>query len=236
MNIYLETVNYSELFSINVPDNLKESSEDILKTKINKLIKNFIDILYTENSFKKLEIERNKLIKDLDSLNFIVSTNGKDAIVEGDGTKAIQLSNFNVSNFYNTYINIVNLFENKHPEFTNNLDTTIDFNQPSIDNESFSKILAFIIKNDVDIIINEYSSLGFFSQNVINSVRKRINKFLEKNEIKINKKDFKLKPINANVALSYDFTQTTLTDEEQELLKNVHSLVDNSAFRLNFSR
>lgn len=236
MNIYLETVNYSELFSINVPDNLKESSEDILKTKINKLIKNFIDILYTENSFKKLEIERNKLIKDLDSLNFIVSTNGKDAIVEGDGTKAIQLSNFNVSNFYNTYINIVNLFENKHPEFTNNLDTTIDFNQPSIDNESFSKIVAFIIKNDVDIIINEYSSLGFFSQNVINSVRKRINKFLEKNEIKINKKDFKLKPINANVALSYDFTQTTLTDEEQELLKNVHSLVDNSAFRLNFSR
>ena len=105
-------------------------SDDIFKPYILSIIENNIKDLESIQ-LDGIYTNRNKLIDAFDRLNFIMSSNGKDGKRENSDTiVGAQLNSFNPNSFYDRYDNVVDFIKKEHAEsFTNDLDTTINFNQ-----------------------------------------------------------------------------------------------------------
>ena len=216
-------------------------SRDIIDTYITGVTRTFLDSVRDDKSVKELENSRNKVIQYIDGLNFIMSSSGKDAKFEKDNISVITLTDFNDSKFYEQYDEAINLIKNKHSMFTDNLDSSVSFASPTISDDLYYKLLAFIIKDNADTIKALYlesADDNLFDKNTVNKIERRVEKFI-KNATKVSEEKFKFKEVrNKKEFKPYEFTETgTLTSGESERLEKIHSLTDTSdQSKLNFSK
>jgi hypothetical protein len=218
-----------------------ERSRAIIDPYIKKTVTEFLTNIREEKLIKELETNRNKFIELVDGFNFIMETNGKDARIDGETPTVVSLTDFNVQKFYEQYDEAIKLVKDKHSMFTAELNTSIDFADPSFTDDLYKQLLAFIIKKNVDKIIKEYENSpdnNLFDKNAINKIERRLNKFIKK-ALDTDEKKFKYKKVqNKKDFKPYAVTISgSITGPQQEKLNNVHGLKDNSTeLKLNFSK
>lgn len=217
-----------------------ERSRDIIDPYINTVVTEFLNKIRDEKMVNDLQNTRNSLIQTIDGLNFVLSTAGKDGKIEKETISAISLTDFNENSFYEQYSDVVDLLKSKHSMFTDDLDTTINFKTPSFNDETYKKVLAFIIKDKVSDIKKLYEDSvdnKLFDTNTLNKIEKRLNKFI-KNATDVDSKKFKYKKVQSKKEFEpYAITTTNLSSGETATLENVHSLNDKSnETKLNFSK
>ena len=218
-----------------------ERSRAIIDPYIKKTVTEFLNNIRDEKMIKDLESNRNKLIELVDGFNFIMETNGKDARIDKEITTVVTLTDFDAQKFYTQYDEAIKLIKDKHSMFTAELNTSIDFADPSFSDDLYKQLLAFIIKKNVDKIIKEYENSSdnkLFDKNAINKIERRLNKFIKK-ALDTDEKKFKYKKVqNKKDFKPYGVTITgSITGPQQEKLNNVHGLKDNSTeTKLNFSK
>jgi hypothetical protein len=218
-----------------------ERSRAIIDPYIKKTVTDFLNSIRDDKMIKELETNRNNFIELVDGFNFIMETNGKDARIDKEITTVVTLTDFDGPKFYAQYDEAIKLVKDKHSMFTTELNTSIDFADPSFTDDLYKKLLAFIIKNNVDKILKEYENSPdnkLFDKNAINKIERRLNKFI-KNASDIDEKKFKYKQVqNKKDFKPYAVTITgSITGPQQEKLNNVHGLKDNSTeSKLNFSK
>jgi hypothetical protein len=218
-----------------------ERSRAIIDPYITQRVTEFLNTVRDEKMITELETNRNTLIELIDGLNFIMETNGKDAKIDKETTTVVTLTDFNNQKFYSQYDEAINLIKDKHAMFTSELDTSIDFIYPSFNNTLYSKLLAFIIKDDISKIIKEYENSPdnkLFDNNAINKIERRLKRFI-KNATDVDEKKFKYKKVqNKKDFKPYAFTiGGTLSGPQQSKLAMIHGSKDNStASKLNFSK
>jgi hypothetical protein len=228
-------------FDMDLGSTKYERSRAIIDPYIKKTVTDFLNSIKDEQMIKELETNRNKFIEFIDGFNFIMETNGKDARIDKETTTVVSLTDFNVQKLYEQYDEVVNLVKDKHSMFTAELNTSIDFADPSFTDDLYKQLLAFIIKNNVDKILKEYENSPdnkLFDKNAINKIERRLNKFIKK-ALDIDEKKFKYKKVqNKKEFKPYAVTITgSITGPQQEKLNNVHGLKDNSTeSKLNFSK
>jgi len=228
-------------FDMDLGSTKYERSRAIIDPYIKNTVTDFLNSIKDEQMIKKLETNRNKFIEFIDGFNFIMETNGKDARIDKETTTVVSLTDFNVQKLYEQYDEVVNLVKDKHSMFTAELNTSIDFADPSFTDDLYKQLLAFIIKNNVDKILKEYENSPdnkLFDKNAINKIERRLNKFIKK-ALDIDEKKFKYKKVqNKKEFKPYAVTITgSITGPQQEKLNNVHGLKDNSTeSKLNFSK
>ena len=218
-----------------------ERSRTIIDSYIKKTVTDFLNSIRDEKLIQDLETNRNTLIELIDGFNFVMETAGKDARIDKEVISVVTLTDFDHQKFYAQYSDAVNLIKDKHSMFTSDLNSSVDFADPSFTDDLYDKILAFIIKNKVTNIIKEYENSPdnkLFDKNAINKIERRLNKFIKK-ATDIDEKKFKYKKVeNKKDFKPYAATLTgSITGSQEEKIKNVHSLKDNSTeSKLNFSK
>jgi hypothetical protein len=216
-----------------------ERSRDIIDPFIKNAVSDFLNKLRDEKAPQQLENRRNLLIQFIDAANFIMKTNGKDAKLDGGQTTVATLTDFDASKFYDSYDEAINLIKDKHTIFTSDLSTSIDFFGPSIDDATYKKILAFIIKDSTAKIVKAYdSSLDkkLFDANTLNKIEKRVEKFIKNNKSddKVNLK-YKKAKVKSKIK-PYPFTLTgALNSDESQMFEKLTTKGDQSDdSKLNF--
>lgn len=239
----VDSSDHNNVFGIVITNQSKyDRSRDIIDGFVKKSVIEFLDKIDTEKTTIDLEEKRNKLIQNIDKLNFIVATNGKDAQISKKETVVATLTDFDADDFYSHYSKAIDLIKDKHSIFTDDLSTDINFVEPSISNDLYKKLLAFIIKDNVAKIIKEYKDSpdkGLFDENTINNIESKINKFIDDNGSKAKAKEFKYSKVNIKKDLKpYEYTSNntmTLSTSESEVLDKILTGGDKSNdLKLNF--
>lgn len=219
-----------------------ERSRDIVDPFIINVVTEYLNKIRDEKTISEIEEKRNKLIQYIDSLNFVMKSNGKDGRFDKENVTVASLTNFNGPAFYNQYDEAIELIKDKHSIFTTGLDSTIDFMTPSFDDTKYKKILAFILDSNSNLtkLLKAYEDSPdnkFFDKNTINKIERRIEKFIRQNKSEIKKENLKYKKVKLKKdPKPYQFTLTgTLSSTESEILEKVHALKDSSSdTKLNF--
>ena len=217
-----------------------ERSRKIIDPLIKTYVTEYVDLVRSQK-VTPLEKSRDLLVEEIDKLNFIIYANGKDASLSSDAIIVKQLTDFNSGIFYGAYSKAVDLIKDKHSMFTDELDTTFDFNSISFDDTKYKKILAFIIKDKIDKIGSEYSNSAdksLFDSNTIKKIEKRLNKFISTNLTEPKDKKFKYKKAEVKKELPiYSTTDSTLDSTQEEILRKIHNVSNfSNETKLNFSK
>ena len=216
-------------------------SDDIFKPYILSIIENNIKDLESIQ-LDGIYTNRNKLIDAFDRLNFIMSSNGKDGKRENSDTiVGAQLNSFNPNSFYDRYDNVVDFIKKEHAEsFTNDLDTTINFNQRgsmTITDDIFRDILGIFLNEKVTEIekLYEDSQDSFFTKQVVNKIGRKVEKILVKTKEK--KIKYKVPHLKNTKPVIYSTVIVTLNGTEENNLKKIHNSMDqSSSTKLNYFR
>lgn len=169
--------------------------------------------------------KRNALIKTLDNLNFIVKNGVDVSLVKQTATEAT-MSGLLTGTIYDEYSKCIDVLVNETTEIYEDLDnTTVNFFNPSIDEEILKEILPYLLsdrKNEiVDILKTDQKIID---QSLLNKMVKKLDKFFDK---KIIDKNFKFKSIKRGKETDLTFgvlSQTVTTNaqliEEIKLVKS----------------
>lgn len=140
-------------FSKIVVNSKKTTTNDELKRFLKLTITNTLNGINEVESIKNLEKSRNKLIFDLDKINFL-TTYGHDATINDNKTNSLTISGFTTTSFYSEVSLAIETIKNNTTKFESMLDkTSIDFEIPNIDNTTLLKILSVFFN---DIYIKSY--------------------------------------------------------------------------------
>jgi hypothetical protein len=217
-----------------------ERSKKIIDPLILTYVTEFLTSVRDNKLIGDLEKSRDLLVEEIDKVNFIMLTNGIDGKTDKEIITAQQLTDFNHTDFYDKYNNAIDLINSKGAIFTENLDPTFNFTSVSFNDDSYKKLLSFIIKGKIDTIITQYNSSAdneLFDKNAVNKIEKRLKKFISNNLDDPKDKKFKYKEVKIKKVLDpYLFTVGTLTSGQQDVLKKIHTGTDGSTTKLNFSK
>jgi hypothetical protein len=236
------TSDHNIILDLDIPSGSSkyERSRKIIDPLITTYVTEFLESLRENKLVSNIEKARDLLIEEIDKVNFIMSTNGIDGKTEKGNVTALQLTDFDHTNFYNKYDNAIDLISNKGSIFTDGLDSTFNFNSVSFTDENYKKVLSFIIKDKVSDIISKYSSSAdkdLFDKNTVNKIERRLKKFISNNLNETKDKKFKYKEVEIKKVLDpYATTEGTLTSAQQDVLKKIHTSNDGSTNKLNFSK
>ena len=160
-------------FSKIVVNAKKTTTNDELKRFIKSIITNTLNDTNEIESIKNLEKSRNKLIMDLDKINFI-TTYGHDATINGDKASSLSLSGLTTTSFYGEVSLVVETIKNNTIKFESLLDkTSIDFETPNIDNSTLIKILSVFFN---DRFVKSYVvALIYNNSNQTDKIMDKIN-------------------------------------------------------------
>jgi len=213
-------------------------ADKILKSYFKtEIINKKIDEL-SDFNLDKLSESRNKLIINLDKLNFVIK-NGFDSKIENKKVFSSTFLGFTSDLLYNEYETIVEYIEKNHPKIVEDLSTNITFINPTIQPSDFNFIMSQFIfeKTDIDGILSQLENTTIYPNSLKNKLRKRIENFINKPE----KKKFKLtkfktlktgKKVTFKINTTIEETNTSVIDEVQKIAKD-NSDKDN---KLNFYR
>ena len=217
-----------------------ERSRKIIDPLILTYVTEFLTTVRDNKLTANIEKSRDLLIEEIDKVNFIMSTNGIDGKTEKGVITAQQLTDFNHTDFYGKYDNAIDLITSKGAIFTEELDTTFNFTSITFTDDTYKKILSFIIKDKVDSILTQYNSSAdkdLFDKNAVNKIERRLKKFISNNLTEPKDKKFKYKEAKVKKTLEpYSFTTGTLSSGQQDVLKKIHTSNDGSTTKLNFSK
>ena len=236
------TSDHNIILDLDIPSGSSkyERSRKIIDPLITTYVTEFLESLRENKLVSNIEKARDLLIEEIDKVNFIMLTNGIDGKTEKGNVTALQLTDFDHTNFYNKYDNAIDLISNKGSIFTDGLDSTFNFNSVSFTDENYKKVLSFIIKDKVSDIISKYSSSAdkdLFDKNAVNKIERRLKKFISNNLNETKDKKFKYKEVEIKKVLDpYATTEGTLTSAQQDVLKKIHTSNDGSTNKLNFSK
>jgi hypothetical protein len=222
-----------------------ERSKKLLNPYIKNEINTFLDKMKGDKTLTEFEKTRNGLIKTIDGLNFVLSTNGLDAKIEKKVASAVQLANFVDTEFYSHYDQAIDIFEKNESLYTSGLNTDIDFKNPTITDDIYKSILSVILsqKGKVEEIKKLYTDSAdkkFFDENTVEKIEKRLAKFIKNaipDEKKLKYKEAKSTKTEYSEYGRYTYTASTLTSQQEEVINKIHTNKDNSTkTKLNFIR
>lgn len=243
-----KTIDHNVIFNFDFQtgSSKAERSRNIIDPYIKSEVALFLEKIKDEKTLTNVESVRNKLIKEIDGLNFILSTNGVDAKLEKDVVTSVQHNNFDASVFYSNYEELIKSIDKNYATFNDGFINTIDFNNPIISDDVYVKILSIILSQPGKIesikkLYTNSTDSKFFDTNTIEKIEKRLNKFIKNaipKEKKLKYKEVQHGKTSKSDAESYVFTtNATLTPEQEVVIKKIHNEKNNSTKeKLNFIR
>jgi len=211
----LSTSNLSQMLSLDdvlsVPKQNKanELLQPYFKSFIEAKMKSIVD----DKKIDSLITVRNELIKNLDNLNFVVK-HEYDAKISGTtATKAV-LSGFTRDLLYEEYENCIDHITKNDSKLYDDLDTSINFNSPTVTTNTLSEFLSVLLKETDKTSFKDVFKVDttIFDENTVQKIERKFNSFIS-NPIKDKKFKFKkLKKRKSEKELSYTFTEDVITD------------------------
>lgn len=253
MKCVIDSTNLTSLMGINAAAN-NAASEIILKNFCLELISKTVDDIKQNSTIKKIEESRNKLITELDKINFIINTSKDAKITDINNSNSVSLKDFIKNDFYNKYEPALAFIQDNIIEINSLFDDSHDFSSAntSVSDEVFSEFLGVLLNGNVQKLINEYAKNPKFNENIninfaprfLEDVNKKVTLFVNNATNKINTDIGCNIPIRSypilsdNKPISYEITTETeiLTPEQQIDLVYTLSINNNSTNQLNYYR
>jgi len=191
--------------------------KNIIETKINSITDKCQILINGDDGFIK---QRNEVIESLDKVNFIVKY-GYDAKISGTTTVTkCELSGFTYNLIYDEYDNCIEHFTNNTNKLYEDLDTTINFNSPTITTSTLSELLSVLLKEtDKESFKNVFlKDTLIFDTNTMNKIERKYDSFISDS---IKDKKFKLKKLKKrknNKEIS--FTKSTESEVTDDAVKS----------------
>jgi hypothetical protein len=208
---------------------IKPQIINYLKVEINGMVKSKV------NGIGEM---RNIVIKELDSLNFVVKNGVDVSLVKQTATEAT-LSGFTSNLLYDEYSKCITSLINETTNIYEDLDpNTINFFRPTIDLNVLTEILPYLLFNyKIDIIQLLKTDQTIINQSLLNKMVKKLDKFFD---IKPKDKNFKFKTIKRGKQRDLTFgvisqivtTNTSLIDEIKLVKSTRQTPIKNS--KLNY--
>lgn len=235
----IKTEDISTILGFNfLGDDKKVISNDIIRPLIEELVKDKIDEVSGFKAISDINTSRKKVIRVLDKLNYMTRYYSDGKIEDGQGTKAT-LTDFTFNSLYPNYSHIIDYYENNSPKFEEKLDTTIDFDNITINTATLSKILSVLIVGNEKTIKDLYKNNKVLNlkDNIYNKVEKKIDSFFKTTKEQ-NIKTSRWVGVKNENTLSFEIAGTSeLTYQIQlEELTKVHSDKLERGDSLNFNR
>lgn len=166
-------VNISEILGYNKDFNTTKLNiiNSEIKTQIINNISNKIDLLKNNSSVKKVETNRNELIKTLDKINFLLKY-GHDCIINNEKFFSTFLENYDNENITKSIKPIIQVIRTNNKKINKEITDNLDPNNLILDNDTYSEILSVLLNDGF-----QYSSKNIEIDN-INKVNKRVNNFI----------------------------------------------------------
>ena len=243
---YSASANHNEILDFDFANGSSKAdrSRKLIDPYIIDVVSKFMDTLRADKSMDSVQESRNKIIKAIDNLNFILVTNGTDGKLDGENISTIQLNDFQATDFYKYYSSGVDLIEKSNSIFTNELSGTFNFSDPSITLDNYKKVLAVILSQSgkVTEITKMYEASNddkFFDKSTIHKIEKKVNKFIKHALPSAKKLKFKEASTTKTPYSKYGRYKVTiggsLTSDQQATLKKIHNNKDgSSSTSLNF--
>jgi hypothetical protein len=212
-------------------------SDKIISSYFQNLVENVISTLEKENT-NDIDKNRNAFISIIDKLNFIMSTNGIDAQLLKDSSKALELSDFDAEVFFGYYSDVIDHIGAFGTVFNDNLDNTINFKTSGAIGESNFLILLskFWKITDIKALYTGSSDSGLFNDDILNKITDQLNSFNETittDEINIENPP----TLTSSDDFTYGTTDSTITSNQLDTLKAIFNTKDYSSnSSLNFYR
>jgi hypothetical protein len=239
--------NLATLMTLNevIPSDKLQNVDDVLYQEYN-FDQKFSDILLGvfsdfESTIKDVEKNRNKIIKTIDELNYVVKNSFDVKFQDNNSTKAV-LSAFTPSDFYKNYDNCIEEIKKNAPKFYSKIDSTLDFkNLSSITNDQKSIIIAQLtskLEEEIYNILVEKLPLYSIevSEEMKRQIKRQLNRFYSKNKVKnTNLRIPKLRKRRNDKKISYSVSlqdTITTTDEIKKLFSTQNSVTN----KLNYYR
>lgn len=185
-------------------------ANEFLRPYITKLIEDKIGSLSENDQVKNFDERRNQLIIALDKVNFLVKY-GYDAQLDSKSDKAIKatLSGYTSNLIYDEYKTCIEHIKDNTSKFYEELDNTIDYNNPVITSEILGSILSVLLSStgayNKGTLMNVFDAdKTIFDENTVEKLKKKITSFIEEpKEVKFKFKKMKERknsnPISFNV-------------------------------------
>ena len=239
----LSTVNICEMMSLDkvLPLPKQNKANELLQPYFRKIIETKINSITEKSQINDFVKVRNEIIQTLDGLNFLVKY-GYD-IKMTDSTKAIkgELSGYTYNLLYDEYENCIEHFTNNSSKLYEDLDTSINFNSPTITTNTLSELLSVLLKETDKSSFKSVFAVDttIFDENTVQKIEKKFDSFIS-DEIKDKKFKFKkLKKRKNDKEILFKVTESDITDNniisEAKKLKSKNN-VPVSGNKLNYFR
>ena len=165
-------------FNKDMTTTVQVASERLLKPFVIKTVNTVLDGILQTTETKNIEEKRNVLIKLLDGLNFVLET-GMDGKVNKEEYIGVVLSGYTSDMLYSLYSDNIDLIQNDHHKFTDDLDETYVFSRnTTMTTNDLSYFLSVFLKNYKAEILNLYKpDTKVFTDRIILDMSKRFDKF-----------------------------------------------------------
>jgi len=183
-----------------------------IETKINSITDKVQILLSGSDGFIK---QRDEVIESLDKVNFLVKY-GYDAKITGTTVTKCVLSGFTYNLIYDEYENCIEHFTNNTNKLYEDLDTTINYNNPTITTSVLSELLSVLLKEtDKEGFKNVFKiDTSIFDTNTMNKIERKYDSFISDS---IKDKRFRLKKLKKrknNKEISFaKSTESEVTDD-----------------------
>lgn len=180
-------------FNLVLPKTKIAKTNDLLRPFIKTLVTEKISSITDNKSIKTFEGIRDEMIGTLDKLNYLVKYQ-KELVVKKEIPYDVELSGFTYDKLYNQYSNSITYLEKNGPKLFEDIDTTIDFNNPSIDIETLRSLLTVWLSTDeydkklIDLFSKDTT---VYDTNTVTKLKESLNDFIKPPK----EVTFKMKPI-----------------------------------------
>ena len=157
-------------------------SEQYLKPYVKTTVGYMIDEMVQKQQVKDIKTNRDKLIVDLDRLNFVIEMGHDSKIVDENKKEYVytDLSGYTADELYSPYEDVVPFITEYHEEFFEDLDESYVFStNTTMSTNDLSYFLSVLLKNNVQNILNLYEQDNIvFTDTIKGDIEKRLNKFM----------------------------------------------------------
>jgi hypothetical protein len=213
----VETINLIDAFELDriLPTTKHNKTTQLLKPKLKTIIEEKINSIGELTEISSLIEERNKLINNLDNLNFLVNYEYDVKIDKSEIVTKTTLSGYTSNLLYGEYDLFINYITNNTEKIYEDLDTTsVNFFSPNISDNVFITIMSVLLNDKTSEIKELFASdTTIYDEKTKTKIDKKIDSFVNV----IEDKKFKLKkfPVRKNDS-KVSFVKTTeeiITDE-----------------------
>lgn len=218
VNSAIDNLNMCEVIGLNLilPTSKINKTNDLIKPHIKKLVSEKIKGIESEQLVKDFEGIRDNMLLSLNKLNYLVKYE-KDVTLDKDEKPfSATLSGYTYDKIYNEYSSCVEYLTKNTPKFYEDIDTTINFNNPSIDINTLRSLLSVWLSTEeekTNFMKLFNSDTTIFDSNTIKNIKNKLDDFVSvpKNK-KFKFKSFKKRKTDKKI----EFKKTNLEEITDE--------------------